>query len=475
MAAPLISPRKNTLEIARDLPPWCRDEGALGVAVEFHTIAAARGQDDRAISLQSIAGPAVTLGFLLLRLTWNFFAILPWCIAELSTCSKLDLAQYPLWIWIVVVPCLAVAMVIENKCFGFVIIPVAQVLGGRFKIYTKDVSIMTLSLYQGVASFLNRMDIVTNGLFFGVSLKTQTCSEMMVFEDTWQKVLQQSALWWCPLSFRTLTAVSWFLMFLQPVLAILEATPMHDLRQVAQGTPLIYIYDHFERKYFADFPPCPTKYRMHTADEAYGFAYRNENSFTMYPTFTNPRGDHGSAVLSLADVNRAISLNHLRFEYTREKVRSNLDAGNDDLRGPSWGLISRELQRCLYRLVTMGLLESAVQLNLQTSWMALHKSVTHEINIQTAFSVSIGVLVSMLTIIDCVRRLKWVDGICREHAQAFKEYLPEMIWLKRLIKGACILYCLALAYVVYKLFGLWYCPDSLINLGGCVSLKVRSS
>eukprot|EP00927_Polykrikos_kofoidii_P036504 TRINITY_DN3082_c0_g1_i1.p1 TRINITY_DN3082_c0_g1~~TRINITY_DN3082_c0_g1_i1.p1 ORF type:complete len:498 (-),score=49.88 TRINITY_DN3082_c0_g1_i1:13-1446(-) len=472
MTAPLINPTSTTLAVVRGLPAWSCDEGARGLAESFYLIAASSGADDRPISLQSTAGPAVTLGFLLLKLTWLFFAIFPWCVGQVSVCSKLDLATYPFWIWIAIVPCLAVAMVIEKKCFGYVVIPVAQVLRGRFKILTKDVSVRTLSFYSGVMSNMNRMDIVTNALFFGVSLKTQNCSEMMVFEKVWQNVLAQSLVWWCPVSFRVITAISWLLMFLQPAFAILEATPLYDLRMVAQGTPLILIYEYFERKYKWHSPQ-QTEYRMHTDVEAYRFMYENSDSFSYYQTFTNLHGDHGSSMLSLADANRAVSLNFLRFAYAQAKVRFNMASADQSLVEPSWGLISREVRRCVNKLVLTGILESAVQLNLQASLLGLHKSVTQSINYQTAFSISIGVLVNMMTIIDCAQKMYWVHRICRkEHVETFKKHSQEIEQLFRRMVVACLLHCLALAYVVFKLFGLFYCKNSLINLTGCASVDV---
>jgi len=144
-------------------------------------------------------------------------------------------------------------------------------------------------------------------------------------------------------------------------------------------------------------------------------------------------------------------------------------------------LATVELSRATAKFWLVGVLQTAIQINLQLSLAALGAYATGVIDFQIVTSVVLSIVCYLPDFPEALGILKLGHEAWRSipRAQCLeiedKEYRDKVLVERKLFMRKLVrlhlyvmLYAMVLLYAMYKLVGLYTCPNYLINVTGCV-------
>jgi hypothetical protein len=209
--------------------------------------------------------------------------------------------------------------------------------------------------------------------------------------------------------------------------------------------------------------------------------WHNQNSFA----------NHGAVLQVQASIARFEVVNFQDFEFTLKKMdlfkpgiaERDLDRTNKYLT-----LVRVQLERGVARFILIGLVQNALQANLQTTFVALNWDATRADypDGQMLFSVIMCYLNSVLDLPDmisifllCRKVLNEVNAEDLDErtmpypnvADSFRkrQKMPKVLYSELKYKGyrfigQLIIYTMISFWTMYKLFGMYACPGRLINI-----------
>jgi len=224
---------------------------------------------------------------------------------------------------------------------------------------------------------------------------------------------------------------------------------------------------------------------------------------TYYQTLMNPGkelSDHVSAFMALAECNRMALVTSMRMNYASLKIR--YFYYNDSVypyamkTEPAMGrrkkmkkkkatmdrtlitktnaygvgfIISRELQKCYFRIFLTGLLENTLHLHLQVFRFSLEHHLTGTLSVESIVCLATSIISLTLRLFDAWTAVGWF----RKTLNQYSHYLPPAfvgkLWPRvYLFECGCALYLLAGLDGLYALGGIFYCSSSMVSGLSCI-------
>jgi len=417
------------------------------------------------IPVGCVAGPAVKILQFFTPFLFGFVFLFAMLAVYVIKCPAQGFPEYPLWlVTCVFLPFLVVAMVVEWICFRYQAYSKVQVIG-PFKFAGFKMDFIPLMLLVGGISALSHSDMMTNGLFMATTwhMGDSSCVEAgnlypEKVEEIWAFVMEHSTLKNTMLSkvnFSSLTFLAWLLMFLQVIPAVTGGIPRCGESDI---TYAVYMKDAEDTS--------PTKIE--------------------YQTTLDRKANHGSVLAILAETSRMTSITFNSLSYAQGKAESFLlEEARMGKKGETRCLLDTMhyvkdlLRESVQRLFVVGVLENAIQMNLQTSLMAINQ-VLGQRQHQVVASILLGFLMSLKKVFDSTT----VFVFARDMVRRIRYFSPGMteeeerdlclIW-KLIVVNIFFLfmYLLLTFYAMAKFIMAFVCEDSMWNINGCVSLPDR--
>eukprot|EP00413_Alexandrium_margalefii_P030935 CAMPEP_0204555092 /NCGR_PEP_ID=MMETSP0661-20131031/28578_1 /ASSEMBLY_ACC=CAM_ASM_000606 /TAXON_ID=109239 /ORGANISM="Alexandrium margalefi, Strain AMGDE01CS-322" /LENGTH=510 /DNA_ID=CAMNT_0051562179 /DNA_START=78 /DNA_END=1610 /DNA_ORIENTATION=- len=457
------------------VPHWLIDE---------HIAQILKHDEDKGVfepmSLDRTCGPAVVWGFTSLVGLTYFLAALPVVGTYIARCPAVEksygFATYPeLLLWIIFfAPLTCIVLAAQWKITTFVLVPMVQQIR-KHKVHDADkpLPINAWFIVGSAFTVFNLLDQMTNALFTAKIWATRHCYGYQFIEHTWQETLGQSkALFWIKglgLDFACFTAGAYFIqLIVQPIVALCYSVPISNF-------------------------PWNTDYSIITDAEKQVAHYK---TLSDNPCDTNDRTTHSSAAVVLAEVNRMEVVVAEDLHYRKALCKSlQVDvmaklhepgASQEDINNAKYESCDKALEvgiaataRGLARFTLRGLLQNAVQVNLQVSMAAISKAVSGPDGVDLFNAISIGVtIVSMFfDVPDIYASLHFsqevmnqVDAVCQKDQdetlrRSLQRKLNHMWWLVlRLWIYGFIYAGLAFLALMKLVMAVGVCEDGTWNL-----------
>eukprot|EP00928_Gymnodinium_smaydae_P035669 TRINITY_DN25065_c0_g6_i1.p1 TRINITY_DN25065_c0_g6~~TRINITY_DN25065_c0_g6_i1.p1 ORF type:complete len:512 (-),score=66.39 TRINITY_DN25065_c0_g6_i1:52-1587(-) len=350
------------------IPTWARGEELPSWACD-PKLRSVSDREGELLTLDRTCGPAVYYGFgALLGLTY-FLTVLPIVGYYIARCPDDDngFAVYPaglLWV-LFFAPMAVIVWVCQWKCSTYVVVPMLDTIstrgteetGSTFDILGLPVSASRFLSYRvwflvlSTLSMMNLLDNMTNALFMAQTYATKNCAGYNEIQSLWYHTMSSSffapIMKFTSLDFADICLVCYALqLFVQPLFALAMSYPV-------SGHP---------------------DYQIHNSDkEEVKFKTLSDSSSE------NDKTTYDTAAMILAEANRMELITSQDMKYrlcsTAEMFRE-LSDGNADMRLKASCLEMQlaAIARGNARFTMKGLLQNAIQVNLQVSFIALSKS-----------------------------------------------------------------------------------------------------
>ena len=341
--------------------------------------------------------------------------------------------------WAPVLPAFVFRAFVEWKAVRHIALPVAK-FGGDFK-FIRKISFRSWLGLCGFLSSLNFVDLFSDSIFAASIGQKLTCGDHgRHLGDQWQKGWAHSA--FGLVGFPTpdlgqLILLGWWLSLLQACMPLTKSLG-------ACRTDVIW----------AEFGQ-----KMGEFDDCLGSQIRLDE-----------------AAFELGDANGMATLAKLQIRLVRSIVESNRRDSARLMYAAPLGRVMR------YKVVLTWILENAVQLNLQTTYLGLaRRAATVEgfldFEVPLLMSISFGLTTNLLKLYEAwefwaiaAPVMEAVDR--REYHStsenyALRESLRRSVFI--VLLGCCGL-VLTLAYAAAKLVGAYVCPGNILNITGCVAV-----
>lgn len=455
-----------------------------------------------ALPLQCSSGPAVVIAWKNLGLVWVSAALLPWVTFFFCYFNPHDshsYASYPLYLWVPLFVMIWYSLRCEWQCLKYAIVPQLQVVG-HFKILWIKLenlqkmkgmcgNVAHLEYWTWVAvtfaiSILTHLDVINNGLFLAVTLRTMwSTPHKTTWEYVWGRTIQNSYLHPVFSKFENCVWFAWVLMFLQVIVGVLATIPVPTFSRWTKGASFEYLFNFWKRiQQWQDFSERDIDYTIKNAKYAEDLKFdRLRGDYpTYYQTLADRRShfsDHGHVLIVLAETGRMASLAAMRDEYIEKKVQYYLTPAAEQLKGPKWAmiLIYRLMSRACVRTIFHNVLSSSLTTNLQGSLLSMTFYLDHEENRgKLHLFLIIGVLVHLKNLLREGWRWWLVNRIIAnpEHfndAESKREHRRNKLVVLQCLLFLCLyMYFLMIQYAVFKYAATYFCQDKMWNVSGCV-------
>eukprot|EP00927_Polykrikos_kofoidii_P038715 TRINITY_DN33130_c0_g1_i1.p1 TRINITY_DN33130_c0_g1~~TRINITY_DN33130_c0_g1_i1.p1 ORF type:complete len:509 (+),score=52.14 TRINITY_DN33130_c0_g1_i1:80-1606(+) len=410
------------------------------------------------ITASNVVGPAIRWQYLELSVLWCLFTGLPflafWATPCPDTSAGTSYAMYPTWLWFPVLPILTICMMIEANCLRYVMPPWLYNAKSIW-LFGLKMSRFPFVVWSGLSlmlSFVNHLDIVTNGFFVAQALRSHVCPEVSTrIDDVWKKVLAESTLRDIPfvmqISFEWFALVMWSFMFFQLMYGLGYTIPL---------TPGRLNYDIGV-----------------ASGELASESLNGTTKRYKYNTLLASGINHDCVVQQLAMTGRMASLSSHIFTVFKSKLNHYTSNDREHLSHRQLKLVSGSLRHSTHRLLLVGILENSIMLNLQVTHLAIDHFLTGRVSAKMEFSVYLTALLSCLRIWDALALLRFIKRIWPEFGSQTEDMVYSRSTVKRqVILNVCITFVFALIilYAVAKAVAIHVCPDGLLNLNGCASV-----
>lgn len=327
--------------------PWGSEKSVHWLAVD--STVASLSADRMGIMLSRVAGPALLLAWVSLKGVLALWISTP-VLAFLSASCGSGMAHIPPWLF----PTLGLGLV------GLLALEF-RVLRVVLPIYARRISASSfatfeqwLVFYMGL-SLVSHADLVTNGVFLARALFVDAnCAARSRFPDLWAHAMRTSALpMLAGVPFSALVLLGWALMALQFLRCLLRSLPRTSTD--VKGAPL-----------------------------QYGLGQKSG----YYSTWGQESTNNAYVLKDVAETSRMSAVVAAVVATGRAEVElmtQNIPMAYGNL-----------LRSSIARVTLMLLLESAFQLNVQSSGLALAKATDdeHAIDKMTLFSIALGLLMA---------------------------------------------------------------------------------
>lgn len=440
------------------------------------------------IDLNRTAGPAVLWGLVTLVGLTYFLAALPVVGTYIARCPAEErsnnFATYPeILLWIIFfMPLTVMILVAQWKTMTYLCVPMVQQIRHdraeegtpwRFEYWFAFNSVMTV---------FNLLDQMTNALFTAKTWATRHCYGYQFIQNIWSETVSQSLaarilmLDKVGLDFAEFAAAAYFIqLVVQPVVALAFSAPVLWQSRRSPGE------DHRRG--------LPVDYDIVMDRSAHVATYKTSSDDSFNP---EDRTTHRDAAAVLAEVNRMEAVGALDMAYRTALCKHLAHDLKVQLRAHSLSHEDRAehvykcLDECLEiaiaatgrgvaRFCLRGLLQNAVQVNLQVSMAAISKTVLKG-GMDTFNMFSIGItIVSMfgdvpdiMAVFNFARNIaKKVDVHVREHEQLearLASKVNTLRWRVIRLQIYAVLYGLLAALALMKLGSAFFCKYGTWNL-----------
>jgi len=475
-------PRPGTGGWTEILPDWSYEPAVAEVAHFLYERQIAEEKEIEPLPLQCVTGPAVKKVLLEMVCMWFFAVLLPWPVLWRTPdpADGISYAKYPpVETWLCCAPFIAKFMYGEYKILKYAIVPQVQVvkrlhIGVNFKSYG-----CWLFVSMGI-SLVSHMDLVTNGLFLAVTIRTALGNQETLWQEVWYQTWKESKLTWIPYTDKYMHCVIfvWILMFIQPLHGLFRSCPVKFLGEALMRMRCGCIFNWLKNKRQWDDPD-DFDYEMQDGEYAWDFTVNNGAGPTYYQTLADygcyEYSGHGDTLIVLAEVSRMSSISMMRDAYVKTKVQYHLDSENS---GPAYGLLRNFLIVAGTRIWLFGICESALVTNLQGTLLSMNFYIDHDkFHWQLAGTLLLSTLVGFKRLWDAFWRLEYAYDTIVYNEQAQLIESENMGKLKRLCAVLAFSFWvnyLFLEYVIFKAVALWgWCPNYMWNVEGCADIKVE--
>lgn len=454
------------------LPGWIKDN-AIKQILEHDR----KEQHFEPVDLNRTAGPAVLWGFSTLVGLTYFLGALPVVGTYIARCPaeerSNEFANYPevlLWI-IFFLPLMCMILVAQWKIMTFVFVPMAMQIRKYRVDEAKPWPFNAWFCIFSVMAVFNLLDQMTNALFVSKTWATRHCYGYQFIEHTWQETLRESLV--CRiflldklgLDFAEFSLATYVIqLIVQPIVGLVYSMPVwyQDVRQETA--------DHCRG--------LPVNYNV---------VVRRGGHTAEYKTLSDDAGNeedlttHSSAAVILAEVNRMEAVVSQDMAYRmalckqlQTKLKEKLhEVGSGE---GAFEAKKETFDKCLEiaiaaagrgiaRFCLRGLLQNAVQVNLQVSMAAISKTVLKGgIDLFNAFSISTTVISMFFDVPDIQETFNFATNVMTKVEQQFqghdgerlKEALERKVdslrWRIWRLQLYAVLYCLLAALALMKLF-----------------------
>lgn len=429
------------------LPDWAHDAAVGRLAQDL------RQQGCDPPPMGCVAGPGVLWGFVGLANMWAFFLYVPALAYGRSSCPSIELAgttgglaivdDLPLFLVVAVVG--TFSLVLQRNCMRFSVVPQLLVtrkfdlLGYSFNHFPFSIWFLFVSLLHA----FSWLDMLANAEVLAKTLKTRECPGYADMTDIWDRVIEQSFLRLVPglgMDIGDLAIAGYVLLLTQPIYALMCSVPLERGVDYVVGM-------------------------------GKGFKLQ-------YKTLYDKKNNHGAVLQVLAEACRMEAITFQDLTYAHCKMEIVLHQGKNGQAHSEWQfryyhLAHVEIQRGFSRFFLFGLLQTAVQANLQMSLMAISKEVTGVTDSQNMFSVILTLLGCLLDLPDGITILLFARGVFKgldDDLELTSDALRERGIIKRklFLLTVCLFgYIACVAYAFLKMAGFFLCDHHLINLSGC--------
>eukprot|EP00928_Gymnodinium_smaydae_P002909 TRINITY_DN11064_c0_g1_i1.p1 TRINITY_DN11064_c0_g1~~TRINITY_DN11064_c0_g1_i1.p1 ORF type:complete len:486 (+),score=103.10 TRINITY_DN11064_c0_g1_i1:105-1562(+) len=435
------------------LPRWAYHDGVAAVLQQLEDRSRRGESVPKVPPLTCTCGPAIKFGWLNLLNVWSYFLIAP-CIAYfLCECPSdngfATLDDTPLMAVLGIV--FLFAAWCQYKCVSVVIVSQLDVTkefefnGFPFNSMHYGVWLLTMTGLMG----LNLLDIFTNAEVLGRAVYTATCPSYNEISDVWHNVMHDSSSLvrmipgWESFDFSDIALVFYALMLLQPMFALVASVPTE----------------------------CGVTYQAGFGKE-FKFQYR-----TLYDRVAN----HGGVLMMLSEGSRMEAVVFQDAKYTLMKMDIWKDSHKHAWQKNYLHLVTVALGRGVSRFFLKGVLQTALQISLQISLAAIFREATGKIDKQMMFSVVVtmcGMVTDLPDAVDIIQ-IGWrvLSTLPRskimeiEDEDVRRQCMKERSKiLARLVRFAfyMMIYVGCVLWAIGKLYGYFFCPSHLWNVGkGC--------
>jgi len=388
-------------------------------------------------------GPAVPWGFLGIIVLWGFYVCFPLYASLEARCASPvgSLATVPEWLLAVYLPVLLFQMLIEWMVLRHTVVAHAM-RTAPFSMLSVPLRFESWAVVAFLQSAVAHMDIATTGVVLAKAYRTGVCASGVsgrTIPEIWRKLVTTSPLGNVPglSNFPLVVLVSWALLLLQPLRAVLMALPVAKLRR--------------------------------RVDYDVSGPYEVEPTYT---TYLEGNQNHQGAIMSLAHACRMGSV--LSQSKSYEKSLCSYQA---------YDAISyvRSMKREIFGFGLTLTTEVIPQLLLQARLVALAKAVAHGEGMDglefTLASVALSAVFALKTLgqtsgmvlvyFKTVRE----NALDKQHLAHAKSALRQTNLLLGIFVALGVLDVLAVVYAATALFMAVRCPDAVWNLHGCVDLS----
>lgn len=299
------------------------------------------------------------------------------------------------------------------------------------------------------------------------------------YDTVWKRVIEQSTLAHIPplrdLSFTHLVMLCWSFMGMQMLFALAYTVP---LRAVG--------FDGTTRDKVDYEVPASQEEAM-----AMCFEYR---------TLGDDRQNHGAALMILSEASRMMAPVFQDGVYAQKKMQLNLTRRSPGFERSFLHIGYHQMLHGVTNFLNVGVLECALQLNLQVSQLAMTRELNHAHHFHTFTKVSLSLnmfifLVKLLsakttyalyrmirkevqggctTVNGILPTLETVDAATDEARKQLQEVRDLWHSVRRcycLFMCYVILYLLLFVYAFAKFLAWGFCPSGMLNLNGCAKLQ----
>jgi hypothetical protein len=205
------------------------------------------------------------------------------------------------------------------------------------------------------------------------------------------------------------------------------------------------------------------------------------NSCYEYETPLDVHQNHGTALMTLADAGRMVSVTFQDSAYAKKKFRMNLFSQTvADYKFRCLHLAHHQLAHSLGSFAFVAVMETVVQLNLQVSLNGILAAASHScFDHMTMLSIGLNTVVLLLKLSNAVATRQWyldVERHIKPNGRLYSEggaeanLISEIRLFWKIFKWCVCLYILGFIYAIAKVVGFYNCPSHMWNLSGCVLL-----
>eukprot|EP00928_Gymnodinium_smaydae_P036174 TRINITY_DN25319_c0_g4_i1.p1 TRINITY_DN25319_c0_g4~~TRINITY_DN25319_c0_g4_i1.p1 ORF type:complete len:970 (-),score=200.96 TRINITY_DN25319_c0_g4_i1:64-2973(-) len=446
------------------LPEWAFDKDVLKVCERTEDGSSPR---ELAPLMASTCGPGVRWAFRALANHQALFLFMPFFSYLLSSCDdKGGFATcFDAPLFGILMIHLASAAWIQKKCVESVIVPQLGV-APKFELGPLLFNKFPFGLWLGVFTAMQMgclLDTFTNAEVLGKAMATSECPEAYTrINFIWGKVMSQSVtaklFGFTEFDFSNEMVFCYLVMLAQPLFALIYSVPIEKDVSYEVGR--------------ADSELFPCK------DESHGHHSQKLHYRTMYDRLIGTT--HGNVLMVLAESTR---MEAVTFQ-DRARAQFRLDELKTD-RKDEWQLsfiriVENQLCRGVVRFILVGLVQNAMQLNVQISVLALTKEATGQLDNQILFSVVMSLLnclgdfpdiIDVTMIVWRARKELFVDELQIESIAEEVKMLQQKV-RNLLLRFAIyvLVYVCVICYAVSKMFGVFLCADHILNMDGCADI-----